>query len=530
MQTVSDNWKNAHKQTLLNESFVEVSLNIGDPEALANVSSQDNGAVYISGTSEVVSEVDKIVSPYCTLEQNLWVLNGARTAIPVSDYGGSGYVGDVLSNEVCVFADKVPVITLNFSKVFRKIIPGITITWSPTYEEFADSFVVTAYNGNTIVAKKEVSGNRSVKSVVTMDIENYNRITIMITKWCLPYHRARVEEIFVGLNRVYSKTDLFNYSHSQSVDPISTSLPKNGISFSIDNVGGEYNPYNEEGMSKYLIERQEVKARYGLKLHDGSVEWIPGGTFYLSDWCAKQNGLTADFTARDLLEFMSDIYKDDHDLSSRSLYSLAEKVLTDANLPLNDDGSVKWIIDESLKSIYTNAPLPDDTLANCLQLIANAGMCVLYQDRTGTLRIEPWNGEVSDYGIDSFNSYSKPEVTLGKRIKTVELKVYTYEMGEKGIESTVDIAGVLCGESGESIVVDNPLITDSTYAPTVARWMSTYLVPRMTVDFSWRPDVSLNALDIVTSEDGYKSKLVRMTDVRFTYNGAFRGTGKGKVI
>ena len=116
MQTVSQNWKSVHTQAFLNQSYVEVSLDIADPDALADVSSQDNGAVYISDASTVVSEVDKNIVPYGTLEQNLWVLDGARKAIPTSDYGNNGYVGDALSNDACVFTDKMPVITLKFSK------------------------------------------------------------------------------------------------------------------------------------------------------------------------------------------------------------------------------------------------------------------------------------------------------------------------------------------------------------------------------------------------------------------------------
>ena len=530
MQTVSENWKNAHRQTLLNESLVEVSLDIADPDSLADASSQDNGAVYISDSSRVVSEVDKKIVPYCTLEQNLWLLDGGCKALPESNFGESGYVGDVLSDEVCVFSSKMPIVTINFSQVFNSLIPGITITWSTAYGEFADSFVVTAYNGDTVVAEKEVIGNRSVKSLVMLDIVNYDRIVIRVKKWCLPYHRARVEEIFVGMNKVYSKTELFGYSHTQSVDPVSTSLPKMEIKFSVGNLDGEYNPYNKEGFAKYLMTRQEVKARYGLKLNDGSVEWIKGGTFYLSEWYAKQNGMTADFTARDLLEFMSDSYDESHDLSPRTLYDLAVKVLLAADLPLNGDGTVKWVIDESLKSITTTAPLPKDTIANCLQVIANAGGCVLYQDRSGTLRIEPLKFDVTDYKINLFNSYSKSEITIAKPIKQVSVKVYSYTNGDNGVESTTTEVVVGVGITGETIVVDNPLVTDSDRASAIGEWIGTNLGNRMTLDSSWRADVRLDALDIVTNENSYNTNNVRMTDVEFKFNGAFRGTGKGKVI
>lgn len=534
MQTVSDKWKNAHRRTILDESFVEVSLGIADPEALSDASSQDNGAIYISDTPSVTKGVDKKPTPYCTLEQNLWVLNGERKAIQDSESNDDGFIGDVLCNEVCVFDSKIPTITVNFSKVFNKIIPGITITWSETYGDFADNFIVSAYSGNNIVAEKEVIGNKSVKSLVVMDIAEYDKIVIQIKKWCLPFRRARVEEIFVGLDKVYDKTSLFNYSHKQIVDPVSTSLPKAEIRFSIDNVEGEYNIYNAQGLAKYLMERQEVKSRYGLKLDDGTIEWIDGGTFYLSEWYAKQNGITADFSARDLLEFMSAIYYDSvTEITERSLYDLATSVLISANLPLNSDGTVKWIIDESLNSIYTTASLPVDTHANILQLIANAANSALFQDRTGTLRIVPLQYEETDYMIDSFNSYSKPEITLSKPIKQVNVKVYTYSIGDKGLDSTsVEITYPEQVESieGETITIDNPLITDTNRALLLGEWLYTHLGHRMSLDSSWRVDVRLDALDIVTNENSYNTNKVRMTEVEFTYNGAFRGTGKGKVI
>ena len=531
MQTVSQAWKNAHNKTLLNESFVEVSLDIADPDSVADASAVENGSVYISNTPEIVSEVDTPVIPYGTLEQNMWLLDGTRKSIPENNYKDGGYVGDVISNAEGRFDTKIPVITIEFTKVHTNLIPGVTIKWGTAYNEYAEHFIVTAYNGTTVVAREEVLENKSVKSIVEMDIVNYDRITIQILSWCLPNHRARVDEIFVGLNKVYSKAELFSYSHEQTVDPISTSLPKMGIKFSIDNSDNSYNPYNLDGLAKYLMERQAVKTRYGLKLNDSTIEWINGGTFYLSEWYAKQNGISAEFVARDLLEFMSNRYKDNvTSITSRSLYDLARQVLLAAGLPLNSDGTVRWVIDDSLKSIYTTAPLPDDTIANCLQLIANMGCCVIYPDRNGQLHIEPIGNVVTDYEVNAFNSYSKPEMTISKSVKEVVVKVYQYSIGEKGIESTTTDVSSMVGETGETITVDNPLITDSGRASILGAWIGDYLKNRMTLKATVRADVRLDALDIVSNKNEYNTSNMRMTNVKFDFNGAFRGTGEGRVI
>ena len=532
MQTVSESWKNAHRQTLLNESYVEVSLDIADPDALIDATSSDNGSAYISDTEEVVSEVNTAIKSYGTLEQNIWLLDGTRKSIPESDYKDGGYVGDVLSNDEGEFVDKIPTITINFSQVHTKLIPGLIITWGKAYNEYPEHFIVSAYNGDTLVVQKEVLDNNSVTTVLTWEVSNYTRIIIQIFSWCLPNHRARVDEIFMGWHKVYSKQDLFSYSHEQVVDPISTSLPKMEIKFSVDNRDGSYNPYNLDGMAKYLTERQEVKTRYGLKLDNGTIEWVEGGVFYLSEWYAKQNGISADFVARDLLEFMSATYYDNVSaIGERTLYDLAVSLLQAANLPSNSDGTNKWVIDESLNDITTTAVLPNDTIANCLQMIANMGRCVLYPDRNGNLHIEPISSNETDYVINSFNSYSKSEITLSKPIKQVAVKVYNYSLGAKGVESTTNTTEIVTvGDVGEVIVVDNPLVTSTENAIALGEWVGNYLKNRMTLKSSVRADVRLDALDIVSNENDYSTNRVRMTNVRFDFNGAFRGSSEGRVI
>ncbi len=524
MQNVSPEWKEQHKRTLLNESFVEVSLDMSDPAALDIASATDNGAIYISNSSQIVDGEDNSPTPYCTLEQNLWCLDGNRKALGDVEVGNNSYIGTELSDETCLFR-RLPIITIEFSKELTKLIPGITITWSKTYGEYASAFSVVAYKGDTIVAEKEVIDNKDVTSLVFVDIANYNRLDIIVKKWCLPHHRARLEEVMMGLTKVYSKGDLFAYSHSQSVDPISTSLPKNEIKFSIGNVDGSYNPYNPNGIAKYLMERQPIKVKYGLRMDDEnkSVEWIKGGTFYLSEWYARQNDITAEFTARDVLEFMSTVRPAETALLpySRSLYALADTLLNEAKVPTT------WVIAEELKLLTTNAPLPEDTYANLLQLIANAGQCVLYQDREGVLHIERLTDSVEDYKINSFNSFARPETTLSKPIKELRIKYYSYTSATSSTSSEVIIE---MGTEGEIITIDNPLVTNKDMAKSIGDWLKSYLTNRATVDVNWRADVRLDALDIVRSENAYTSNNIRMTEVKFDYNGAFTGTGKGKVI
>lgn len=530
MQTVSDAWKNNQAKTVVGEGFVEVSLAVGDPDALASASSSDNGAVYISDTQKVASRVDRNIVPYSTLEQNMWILDGSRPTLPTSDIGDSGYVGDVLCDPDCTFSSQIPVVTISFGSTYSKPIPGVTIVWSEAYGEYAEDFIVTAYDGDVVTARKSVMGNQKVKTMVELYIQRYDRITISILRWCLPRHRARIDEIFAGINLVYTKSELMGYHHTQRADPLSTSLPKAEISFSVDNVENLYNPYNENGLFHYLMERQEIVARYGHRLPDRTIEWIKGGTYYLSEWQAPQNGIVAEFTARDMLEFMFGEYKDaTTSLGSRSLYELAERVLQAANLPLDSKGNNRWHIDESLRNIYTDAPLPLDTYANCLLMIANAGRCVMYQDRDGFIRIEPLRVSPSDYKISEFNSYQRPEMSINKRIKEVVVNVYTYGYDANGeiTSSTVEVVYPL-DIMGEQLKVDNPLITDSAVAMSVAEWVAEHSRNRVSLSMDWRVDTRVDVLDTVTVENKYGSDNVLLTEVKFDFGGSFKGSAEGR--
>lgn len=511
MQTVSHAWKLNQQQLLVSKAYVEIVLNVGNPDAQQAARSSANGEEFYSNASSVVREVENEPVPYETLELNQWLLNGKMRAMTAGpDYGRNGYVGEWLCGNDCTF-DPVPVLTVEFGRVFQPLIPGVTLTWGEAYGEWAEDFRVTAYNGASVVAQKLVQNNKNMTSVVELDMECYDRITVEILKWCLPLHRPRIKRMIVGIIETFTANDLMNYTHELEVDPLSASLPVSRISFTASDVEGKYDPDNPQGAVKYLMERQQLTVQYSYRLADG-METIKAGTFYLNEWQFPQSGITSDFGARDVLEFMTDIYAGAY---SGMLYDIAIRALQQANLPLLETGDVRWRIDESLKGI--TAPSITDkleyTIAEVLQLCANAACCVLYQDRDGILHIEPLSGDVTDYRIDRFNSYSVGDVTLSKQLKAVQINSEMYTL-------TV-------GNVGETQQIYNPLIS-AARAPVVAQWILDYLSRRKNLSGDFRADPRLDPLDRVTNENRFSESTVLVTNITYTYNGAFRGSYEGR--
>lgn len=513
MQTVSQAWKDAQEQTLVPESYVEVRLNVGDPDSQADAQSASNGEMDFSDAASLVEEADKSPVRYAMLERNIWLLDGSFLLLPDSPpYGENGYIGNALSGDDGSYQTAaIPTITVSFSQVFTALIPGISITWGTAYGEWAESFRITAYNGDSQVAQETVTGNTNVTSVVSMDIQNYNKITIEVLKWCLPGRRARIEDILIGVERTYTKDDLMSYSHTMFVDPLSAELPKAEITFEVKNLNGEYNPDNPQGVEQYLMERQAITARYGYKL-DGKVEWINAGTFYMSEWETPQNGITATFSARDGIEYMSDLYTG---ASSGTLMAIATAAFTQAGLPNMPDGSNRWTIDSSLNSISapSGVDLSQNSVGEVLQLCSNAACCVFYQDRTGLFHIEPLVAGTTDYQINRFNSYQNSEISLTKQLKAVDVNN--------------GAAVVAVGNVGDIQQINNPLISTER-AQTVGQWVADFLENRRILSGDFRADPRLDALDRVTNINQFAQTVVLVTEVQYTYNGAFRGSYEGR--
>lgn len=516
MVNVSNAWAMASRELLMPETHIEITYTVSEPGLQEDASSSSTDKAYYSQTEEIVANEINAGDNYGTLEQGLWGLDGSFEYIENDRVGG--YVSGTLSDNDGIFSS-APKIVIEFSELHTMLIPGVTITWGEAHGEWAENFRISAWADSIKMADKTVLGNKDVTSIVWMNLKDYNRLEIEILKWSHPQTRAKCAHIRLGLKTLFTKEDLLSYEHTQTADLLSASLPKNSIKFALRNETGRWNPDNPENEGKYLLDQQEIRVRYGMTLGD-KIEWIQGGLFWLDEWNIPSNGLEATFTARDELTFMNAVYTGP---TVGTLYEIAEAALNQADLPLLSTGADRFYISPVLKDYETDVSdgaLDDMALSAVVQMVAHAGNCVLYQDREGTIRVEPWNEKYTGYMLDQNISYNHPEYNISKPLKAISVSY-----GEKS-KALIE-ASVL----GEIQTVDNRMIRTEADALRVGKRAKEILENRKVISGDFRADLRLDYLDAIIVTSKYAANIIGITSVSYsTTGGAFRGKYTGRVV
>lgn len=543
MITASTAWieaQDARKHPLAPEGFVRIRYESGDTEAQQDMSETDNGHISISDPRSITDGIEGTMRSFASLELHAWGLDGSCEVV---DEMIDGYVSSQISDNTGYFAE-APVISAVFSTVHYTLLEGVTIDFGT---EFATAYKLEAFNGSALVSSVTVVNNTKSNAPINMDFAGYDRLDLTIYSWGYPHHRARITDWFMALVYYIEKQELTRYEHTQTGDLLSAELPKNEIVFSVDNVRGEFNPDNPAGRFKYLQERQRVEVTYGFDINaDGNIEWVKGGTFYLSEWETPANGLEATLTARDILLYLQDeIFVGN---VSGTLKQIAQAVVDFYNLPPLRDGTLPYYFDDRLdmytasissglgsgidssggevgssvinESLYLDdsggSVSADYTGADILQMVANAAHCVMYQDRNGVLRIEPMKDGLTGLEINNHNGFTYPEYTIQPVLKSVDVNngLGVYLLNDKGAIQTLN----------------NDLITTEFQATQVAAWVAKILNLRNQLSGSFRIDPRFDVFDLVSVDTKFGShNAVALTELKTTFTGSFRGEYRGRI-
>ena len=516
MVEVSDKWKEKFNETLVPESFVEITCGITEPGINKKATIVTSSAAPFSTFHNIALSDNASISRYSTGEPNLTVLDGSCSIVPSSPpYGTTGF----LSAEI--FDDSShPVIRLELPSENKSSIPGVSICWSTAFNEYATDFSVSAYLGAKKLKTVTVNGNKSIRSDVEVELSGFDAVELEVLKWCLPDRRVRIEQVKIGRYLVFDKTKILSYSHSSARDPISGQLSQESISFSLDNSDRTWDSVNPQGIYKYIYERQPVTVRYGMDV-DGKTEWVSGGMFFLSEWSVPANSIEASFQARDAFLYLSNTK-----YTGRKYGTLYE-MCYDA-LELLEADEITFDISDELKDYSTDITSDESTYHNSdiLQLAANAAGMALYQTRDGVIKINRvYGADASNPVLDIpvLNNYSWPEITFAQNmlnvVTTVGNATYAYPENPSG--------------KGVSQTLSNVMLTKGILAKSRNALTESYgvLSNRRKASLTYRASPTIDALDMVKIHHQFNYDAVLLaTNVKYTFNGCFKGTVEGYMM
>lgn len=363
MQTASQ----AYKEVMRNKyrdplSYIRVTIGVINQEAQSSayVPHPENYTYY----SNLKWPLDnyQVQELYATCDQDYTAVDGSMYFLPRARE-------DVVLNQGIVSEDLPGSIEIQFP--IRYDIKGLTVEFGRAYPV---DFRIESDNKTV-----EIAGNATEHFVTEEIFEGATFLRFVPASMANGQSRFRIHQLTMGIGIYFDNRKILSATKKEHISPIMEELPTLDFDMTIENKDRAYDVENEESTVNFLEAGQEVKVLYGQELDNGTVEWLPGATVYLREWSADDEEMS--FAATDRFESMDGTYyKGEYRSEGISLYDLAVDVLKDAGV----DSRTYWL-DNYLKDVSVCNPMPVVSHKEALQLIANAGRCILYQDRSGNI-------------------------------------------------------------------------------------------------------------------------------------------------
>lgn len=371
MQHVSKAYKKSMKELLRERSYMMVSFGLVNQEAQSNAQVSGGDFSYYSNSN--IFGQKEVSAVYATYEQDFTKVDGSMffppREAPNSQYYDTGLVGRDLVTEDGY------TIEINFN-IIPTDVKGLTINFGEVYpvdfDVVTERGVVHEYRGND---KSEWQ---------TEDVyENTSKLRFVFYKMSHTPARVRIYSFLLGFGLIYYNDDIMDSSLESYISPISADVSQIDFFVKLQNYDQYFNVDNPNSAINFLETGQKMYVYYGYATPGvDNVEWIKGGTLLCSAW--ESDDFTATIRCQDVFRTMdSEYYKGIYRPDGITLYDHAVLIFQDAGFAPGE-----YYIDPYLKKIRTKNPMPRVTHKEALQIIANAGRCVLSQNRDGQPQIK----------------------------------------------------------------------------------------------------------------------------------------------
>ena len=363
MQAASNEYKDMMRRKWRNPlSYLRVTIGLINQQAQASayIPERDVYTYY----SDLVKPMDnyKVQKLYATCDQDYTTVDGSMYFLPKD-------AADVVLNQGIVTDGLQGEIEIRFPVQYD--IKGLTVEFGKAYPV---DFTIISDN-RTLNVTNNTDGHYVTEEI----FEGATFLRFVPAAMVNGRSRFRINQITMGIGVYFDSKKILSATKKEHISPISEELPTIDFDVTVDNKDRAYDVENEESTVNFLEIGQQVEVLYGQAMDDGTIEWIPGTSLALKSWSADDTEMN--FQASDCFDGMDSIYyRGQYHPNGMSLYDIAVDVLTDAQVDYRN-----YWIDPYLKDVLVVNPMPVVTHKEALQLIANAGRCILYQNRAGRI-------------------------------------------------------------------------------------------------------------------------------------------------
>ena len=366
MQAASSKYKEVMRRKWRNPlAHLRVTIGLINQEAQASAYIPDPVRyTYFSNLKKPMDNY-KVQELYSTCDENYTQVDGSMYFLPRE-------AGAVVLNQGIVTEDLLGDIEIHFPVQYD--IKGLTVEFGKAYPV---DFAIVSDN-HTV----EVTDNADGHYVTEEIFEGATFLRFSPSRMVNGKSRFRINQITMGIGIYFDSRKILSATKKEHISPISEELPTIDFSLTVSNKDRAFDVENDESSVNFFELGQDIEALYGQELDDGTIEWIPGINLALKEWSADDEKLN--LSASDRFDSMDGTYyRGQYYPEGISLYDLAVDVFTDAGADPREYG-----VDTYLKAVIVRNPIPVVTHKEALQLIANAGRCILYQDRAGKIYIK----------------------------------------------------------------------------------------------------------------------------------------------
>ena len=446
MQNVSQEYKESMKQPIRNKFYMKISLGLINQEAQISASVEEKEQYTQYSDFENIFTKNEIGNVYATYEQDFFKADGSMFFMPRD--AKMLRKNGIITTELFSFET---IIKFTFGCGAADI-KGLTIQFG---ENYPTRLRVITSSGEEFMFDNDKENFET--DTVFKDTES---LALKITSMRVPNGRVRIYNVKFGLGLNYDNEWVKNAELTSSLSAINEDLPETDFEFTLKNDGQVFNVDNPSSAINFLETGQKASIMLGYELDDEKIEWLKIHTLFLSEWSADDG--SAKMKAVDRFKFMSDhYYRGQYYSKGISLYDLAVLVVEDAGIPPEE-----YYLDSYLKKVIVHNPLPNVTHKEALQIIANAGRCIMDYDRYGKIRIYSAfipNFSTTSNGTEYYSDVRSIDNKSEKnRYATYERDYWSADgkmlfLPKSKVQNTGYVSKQISGDNG--LFEENPIIT-----------------------------------------------------------------------